>query len=81
MKFDQFSPFETSENLALSLVPIAVAPVTMRMLTRPAMRQYSIAVAPEVSQTKRRITERMTNPQNHSLSPKPAELQSGYRGQ
>ncbi len=59
--FDQFSPLETSENLTLSLVPIAVAPVTMRMLTKPAMKQYSMAVAPDGSLRKRRISARMTN--------------------
>ena len=46
---DQFRPLDTSENLTLSLLPIAVAPVTMRILTKPAMKQYSIAVAPDVS--------------------------------
>ena len=60
---DQFSPVATSENFTLSRVPIAVAPVTMRMLTKPAMKQYSIAVAPDGSRRKRRITARMTNPQ------------------
>ena len=68
MDFDQFSPFDTSENFTLSRVPIAVAPETMRMLTKPAMKQYSIAVAPDVSRRKRRITERMPNPQNVSAN-------------
>ena len=78
MTFDQFSPLERSENLTLSLVPIAVAPVTMRMLTKPAMKQYSMAVAPDESRRKRRITERMTNPHNLSRYLRPAWLQFRY---
>ena len=42
----QFRPFEIVENLAFSFVPTAVITVMMTTAIRPAMRPYSIAVAP-----------------------------------
>src|SRR5260370_37329190 len=40
-------------KVLVSLVPTVVTAVTMTTATRPAMRPYSMAVAPESSRTKR----------------------------
>jgi hypothetical protein len=51
----------TSTNFVLSWLPMPLTAVTITMLMLPAMRQYSIAVAPHSSSMNRASNRRMEN--------------------